>query len=294
MDQCTFGAAPRNGYAGLRVETVKDAALGVDLHVSTHLPKSVEAPQKNVFIYSHANSEDLQLCETWLDDLAAMLESVVVGYDYPGYGETAGRPSEEACRKAAATVFEFTAEKYPDCRIFLWGRSVGTVPTLALGAREGDRVSAVILESGMASAGDVACKRGCAALSDKLNNLGQIKQLPSSCPVLIVHGKQDDDVPYRNALLLFDAVRAGRTCAEERTEVLDERKNELRTAGNVALLTLEDGQHNDLDTYCVKEMMGAAIRWLRETCGGFEGCSVESRNARTLKKSKAKRAEMIL
>lgn len=41
-------------------------------------------------------------------------------------------------------------------------------------------------------------------------------------------------------------------------------------------------------------MMSAAIRWLRETCGGFEGCSVESRNARTLKKSKAKRAEMIL
>ena len=109
IDQCTFGSAPQNGYAGLNVTAVKDESLGIDLYISTHLPKCSEQPD-TVFIYSHANSEDLQLCEMWMNDLAAMLNSVFVCYDYPGYGETKGRPSETACRKAAETVYQYVAK----------------------------------------------------------------------------------------------------------------------------------------------------------------------------------------
>lgn len=48
---------------------------------------------------------------------------------------------------------------------------------------------------------------------------------------------------------------------EEQTTT-DEKKNELRTCEHLGLLTLEDGQHNDLDTYCVKELLTSVIRWL--------------------------------
>lgn len=98
VDRCVFAAAPQNAYAGLSTTTVKDPVLGVDLHVSTHLPRTTEQPPNAVFIYSHANSEDLQLCELWMNDLAAVLNSIFVCYDYPGYGETAGRPSEATCK----------------------------------------------------------------------------------------------------------------------------------------------------------------------------------------------------
>lgn len=149
----------------------------------------------------------------------------------------------------------------------------------------------------MASAGDVVCNGGCRSLSNRLDNCTQIKQLKNACPVLIIHGKQDDDVPYRNALILYSACRD--KLAKEgfdphsETSTVDEKKNELKMIGPLGLLTLEDGQHNDLDTYCAAEMMSTVIRWLRENCGGFENCSVENRNARTIKKSKAERLEMV-
>lgn len=164
IDQCTFGGAPQNAYDGLNVTAVKDSSLGLDLYVSTHKPKSSEQPPNAVFIYSHANSEDLQLCETWMNDLASILNSIFVCYDYPGYGETEGKPSEAACRTAAETVYQYVVSQYPNHRIFIWGRSVGTVPTLSLGSRFGEAISGIIIESGMASAGDVACRRGCLAL----------------------------------------------------------------------------------------------------------------------------------
>lgn len=86
-------------------------------------------------------------------------------------------------------MFEHVSETYPEMRIFLWGRSVGTVPTLALAAEFGKRVSGILLESGMASAGDAACRHGCRALSNKLDNLSQIRRVRNELPLLIVHGK---------------------------------------------------------------------------------------------------------
>ena len=96
---------------------------------------------------------------------------------------------------------------------------------------------------------------------------------------------------------MYDAYRAkliAEGCDSNEVTATDERKNELRRLGKLGLLTLADGQHNDLDTYCVKEMMETVIKWLKTNCGGFDNCSVENRNVRTIKKTKTKRAEMVL
>ena len=107
VDSCTFGSAPRNTYQGLKIDVITDPEKKTNIYVSTHKPSSQDQGQDVVFLYSHANSEDLQLCEIWLDDLAQILNSTFVCYDYPGYGETEGRPTEAACRETARHVYQY-------------------------------------------------------------------------------------------------------------------------------------------------------------------------------------------
>lgn len=45
---------------------------------------------KKTILYSHANSEDLNLAFAWMQRLAMELNVNVVGYDYSGYGASTG------------------------------------------------------------------------------------------------------------------------------------------------------------------------------------------------------------
>jgi hypothetical protein len=96
-----------------------------------------------------------------------------VTYDYLGYGETPGVPTEYSTILIASSVYDEVVSLYPDSKIICWGRSIGSVPTCYLGAtREPDLV---ILESAMATGFNVVFKKPMCGCAGALDNLTYIK-----------------------------------------------------------------------------------------------------------------------
>lgn len=58
-------------------------------------------------IHSHGNSADLGIMlDTYLD-LAYNLNINVIGYDYTGYGQSTGKPSDLDCISDLEGIYEF-------------------------------------------------------------------------------------------------------------------------------------------------------------------------------------------
>ena len=99
----------------------------------------------HTLLYSHGNGEDIGSNPDLWPWLRRMGFNVLV-YDYPGYGTSGGRASEQGCYDAIESAYDYLiAEKgcAPE-QIVLFGRSVGGGPTIDLAARK--PVSGVILD----------------------------------------------------------------------------------------------------------------------------------------------------
>lgn len=145
-------------------------------------------------IYSHGNAEDIgQLApffEMWKEK-----DWEILAYDYPGYGLSAGLPSEEGCLQAIEAVYQYAIE---DCQrspehILVWGRSLGTGPSCYLAAHQ--KVAGLLLETPFLSAFRTVTEIPFLPW-DYFNNLEQVKHI--RCPSLIIHGELDEVVPFRH------------------------------------------------------------------------------------------------
>jgi len=132
----------------------------------------------------------------------------VLIFDYRGYGQSSGRPSEAGTYQDAAAAWEHLVRvrKIPPERIVVFGRSLGgAVATHLARAR---RPGALILESTFTSVPDLAAKlypflpvRYLCRFS--YNVLAMVREI--RCPILIAHGPDDDMVPYSHGRALFEA-----------------------------------------------------------------------------------------
>ena len=95
------------------------------------------AESKGTILYSHGNGEDLGMIENAISPLVEE-GYTCVSYDYPGYGHSSGKPSEQGCYEAIDAVFTklIQDDEIYKSRIVLWGRSLGTGPSCYLAARE--------------------------------------------------------------------------------------------------------------------------------------------------------------
>lgn len=128
--------------------------------------------------------------------------------DYRGYGKSQGHPSEEGLYMDGEAGYRYLINERdvsPD-RIIAYGRSLGTTVALDVALRQ--RVAALILESPFCSAGDMAQHMfpfipGRLLLSDRFNNVSRIAEL--DVPLLVVHGKKDRIVPFKQGRAVYDA-----------------------------------------------------------------------------------------
>lgn len=91
-------------------------------------------PVKFTILFSHGGTVDLgQLCN-FLFSLGRRLGCNVFVYDYSGFGQSAGTPTEKAVYADAETAFRLLTNKYhvPSEKIVLYGQSLGTAPSLHL------------------------------------------------------------------------------------------------------------------------------------------------------------------
>jgi len=152
-------------------------------------------------LFSHGNAEDLGLIVPWLTRLREWGFSVFA-YDYRGYGTSQGRPSERGAYEdidAAYAYLTGTAGMAPE-RIIAYGRSVGSGPSVDLASRR--PVAGLILESAFTTAFRVLTRVPLLPF-DEFRNIDKIGRI--SCPVLVMHGTDDDIVPIAHGRRLFEA-----------------------------------------------------------------------------------------
>lgn len=162
-----------------------------------------------VIIYSHGNAEDLGQRLPYLDLMSQICAANVLAYEYCGYGLGEGTPSEQNCILSIDAAYEYLRHHFPPNRIVLFGRSIGTGPTIDLAMRHPE-IRGMVLQSPLESCGRVAGGNKFGNITswlgyrlDLFRNYEKIDKV--ACPVLVMHGTDDDIVPWENGVALHEA-----------------------------------------------------------------------------------------
>ncbi|CAN1845721.1 Alpha/beta hydrolase domain-containing protein 17C [Linum perenne] len=137
-------------------------------------------------LYSHGNAADVGQM-----------------YDYSGYGQSTGKPSEHNTYADVEAAYKCLEDNYGARQenIILYGQSVGSGPTLDLAARL-PRLRAVVLHSPILSGLRVMYPVKRSYWFDIYKNIDKIPQV--KCPVLIIHGTSDEVVDFSHGKQLWE------------------------------------------------------------------------------------------
>jgi fermentation-respiration switch protein FrsA (DUF1100 family) len=165
-------------------------------------------------IFGHGNGE---LIDFWPEELSGFtrLGIALLLVEYPGYGRSAGAPSQMSITEAFIAAYDVLASRkdVDPSRIILFGRSLGGGAVCALAAERPS--AALILMSTFTSARSFA-KRYLAPsflVRDPFDNLSVVKNYPE--PVLIMHGRHDTVIPYSHGLALHSSAEQGQLITYE-------------------------------------------------------------------------------
>ncbi len=167
-----------------------------------------------IVIFAHGNGE---LIDFWPQELGTFnrLGIGVLLVEYPGYGRSAGLPSQSSIEETFTAAYDaIAARKDVDAsRIILFGRSLGGGAVCALSAKRPS--AALILMSTFISARSFAAKYLAPGflVRDPFENLKAVKNYPG--PILVMHGKFDEVIPYRHGLSLYQAAQKGKMVTYE-------------------------------------------------------------------------------
>jgi fermentation-respiration switch protein FrsA (DUF1100 family) len=166
-------------------------------------------------IYCHGNAEDLGVIRTWCRRVSQSLRVNVMAWDYPGYGfnGTVGKCTESGCYEDMAHVYNWCIQQgISENRMILWGKSLGSGVVVHLAAKLSMKkrsFGGVILQSPFTSAVRVVTKKlSWIPFVDIFDNISKINAI--QVPILIIHGTNDDIVPFSHGQELRDKCRRGR------------------------------------------------------------------------------------
>lgn len=150
-------------------------------------------------LFSHGNAEDLGTLASELESIRALGFSVFA-YDYHGYGTSGGKATEQNSYEDADAAYDYLTQvlKVPANRIIAHGRSLGGAVAIDLASRKA--LGGLIIESSFVSAFRVVTGYRIFPF-DKFRNVDKIGQV--RCPVLIIHGRQDEVIPFWHGERLF-------------------------------------------------------------------------------------------
>ncbi|MHC4571946.1 MAG: alpha/beta hydrolase [Planctomycetota bacterium] len=163
-------------------------------------------------------------------------------FDYRGYGNSEGKPSEEGTYLDAMAGYKWLREekKISANNIIIFGRSLGGSVAAQLASKV--EAKALIIESGFTSYVDIGKKfypympvRWFARFSYR--TIDYIKEI--NCPVMIIHSRGDEIVPFELGLELYETANE----PKEFVEIF--------------------GSHNDGFLVSSEIYKGAWMKWLR-------------------------------
>ncbi|RWR83693.1 protein ABHD17B-like protein [Cinnamomum micranthum f. kanehirae] len=157
----------------------------------------------STLLYSHGNAADLgQMYELFIE-LSIHLKVNLMGYDYSGYGQSTGKPSEQNTYADIEAAYKCLEERYgtKEEDVILYGQSVGSGPTLDLATRL-PKLRAVVLHSPILSGLRVMYPVKRTYWFDIYKNIDKIPLV--NCPVLVIHGTSDEVVDCSHGKQLWD------------------------------------------------------------------------------------------
>lgn len=126
-----------------------------------------------------------------------------MGYDYSGYGQSTGKPSESNTYADIEAAYECLEHDYGTNQedIVLYGQSVGSGPTLELASCL-SHLRGVVLHSPILSGVRVMYPVAHTYWFDIYKNIDKIGQV--NCPVLVIHGTSDEVVDCSHGRQLWN------------------------------------------------------------------------------------------
>lgn len=184
---------------------------------------------KGVVLYFHGNAGELSRWGIVVQDFLKLNYDVLV-MDYRTYGKSTGKLSEEALYADAELFYEYVLKRYPEDKIIVYGRSLGTTFATYVASRHHPKH--LFLEAPFFSLDEVAGNRFPMYpvgwfLKYHFPTNKYLKQV--TCPITVFHGTDDFVVDYKNSQML----------------------SKIKTAGNFKLITIPGGTHNNLSDSAV-------------------------------------------
>ncbi|XP_068334143.1 uncharacterized protein [Pyrus communis] len=154
-------------------------------------------------LYSHGNAADLGQMYHIFTELSLHLGVNLMGYDYSGYGQSSGKPSEQDTYADIEAAYKCLEEKFgvKEEDVILYGQSVGSGPALDLAVRL-PNLRAVVLHSPILSGLRVMYHVKKTFWFDIYKNIDKIPLV--SCPVLVIHGTEDEVVDFSHGKQLWE------------------------------------------------------------------------------------------
>lgn len=176
--------------------------------------------------YFHGNTKNISGHLRYVEWLPDQGYDVFL-FDYRGYGHSAGSPDPKGVHDdcMAALSYLRSRKDVDQGRIVVFGQSLGgnyALSALADGPRHGIR--GAVIEGAFASHREIARDKISRyplsesvgswlvqlLIGNRFDALGAVERI-DDIPVLLIHGSDDEVVPYRHAQLLFSAIRGQRT-----------------------------------------------------------------------------------
>ena len=153
-------------------------------------------------LFSHGNAEDLGNVVPFMQQFYELGCSVLM-YEYRGYGTSDGHPSTAKAKQDVVAAYDWLVQnrRIAPASIISQGRSLGGAVATWLAAHR--EVGGLIVEISFVSAFRVLT-RWPVLLWDKFNSLQSIRR--THCPVLVIHGTDDEIIPFWHGQKLYQAV----------------------------------------------------------------------------------------
>lgn len=163
---------------------------------------------KVTLIWFHGNAGNIS---HRLENIRLLRDSVKLNifiFDYRGYGRSEGRVSEEGTYKDGEAAFDYLRSRrdIDSKRIVFFGRSLGAAVAAELATREG--CLALILETPFVSIREMArvafpfLPIG-SLLRTRYDVVEKVRRIKT--PLLVLHGDQDEIVPFAQGRKVFEA-----------------------------------------------------------------------------------------
>jgi len=174
-------------------------------YIAALVYRQPESAACRTILFSHGNATDIGAMSMMQSLMAKNLGVNVVMYDYSGYGESGGVALEKNTYYDIQTAYKYCVDVLADGKpekVIIYGQSVGSGPSCYLSTKK--PVGGLILHSPFTSGMRVLTPSRALACLDIFPNIDRIKKV--KCPVMIIHGQQDEEVAMAHGVALHEAV----------------------------------------------------------------------------------------